>query len=161
MYVCVCVCDVSCFCASLRLLTNIFEWGKHQMRQSSCHCRHWPRGQAAATTKNQRKFSGKVNKFLLVCFHSLTVLLAPPFPPRACHLGPRNVLSRWRLLLLEMARNGQKCQGTKYAQQLNARRRNAREIKKNGQTQKAKGSSQSSSAALDSSLVFVKWHMHS
>lgn len=59
--------------------------------------------------------------------------------------------------MLEMARNGQKCQGTKYAQQLNARRRNAREIKKNGQTQKAKGSS----AALDSSLVFVKWHMHS
>lgn len=67
-----------------------------------------------------------------------------------------------------MARNGQKCRGTKYAQQLNARRRrNAREIKKNGQAQKAKGSSQGTSgslatlATLDSSLVFVKWHMHS
>lgn len=106
MYVCVCVCDVSCFCASLRLLTNIFEWGKHQMRQSSCHCRHWPRGQAAATTKNQRKFSGKVNKFLLVCFHSLTASPSASSLPPSCL--PFRATKCLKSLAAFIARNGQK-----------------------------------------------------
>lgn len=63
------------------LLPTFFEWGKQQMRQSS----GGPVGQrsVATTTRNQRKFSGKVNKF---SFSLLSLTAAQSLPHASCHM---------------------------------------------------------------------------